>query len=359
MNLTPSFFGISKRFIRWACLAAGWLCLIATFARAGSVSTTQCYDTFLNSQFADNNNGGSTSFFTGESGQGGIMRALVRCDLPAGIDERTTVMQVTLTVRTAGLGSTGTTAPTAATETLRAVTEPWGEGDKVGATSMTYTVGQACTTGEASWNQRQCSIANWTTGGGTVAAAVSASAASPASIGADVAFTSTIGGMVTDVQSWVATPASNYGWRISSSTEGGLAQAQRFSSSEGGAGPSLAITYMCKAGFQDTGTSCTACTSAAQAACVTSQPGNTCVDPGPPSGYSCACNNAAYTGTGTGSCSDLNECIPNHCTDDGDIGALCIDHAAPATGYDCSCNTGFVFNGTTCSDLIFADGFDM
>src|SRR5450432_857071 len=306
MSLTPSFFEISKSFTRWACLAVGLFCLVATSAHAGSVSTTQCYDTFLNSQYPVNNNGGSTTFFTGESGQGGIMRALVRCDLPAAINERTMVTQVTLTLTTAGVAS-GTEPPTAATESLQALTEPWGEGDKAGETMMTYTVGQACTAGEATWSQSQCSIANWTTAGGTVAATVSASAASPASIGADVTFTSSSAGMVTDVQSWAATPASNYGWRISSSTEGGLAQAQRFYSSEAGAGqPSLAMTYACDSGFEDTGTGCTACTSAARAACVTSQSGNSCVDPGPPSGYSCTCGNPAYTGTGTGSCADLN-----------------------------------------------------
>jgi hypothetical protein len=360
MDLTPSLFAISKYLAIRALLAVGWLCLAAALVHAGQVSTTQCYDTFLNSQYPTNNNGGSTTFFTGQSGQGGIMRALIRCDLPAAINERTAVTQVTLTLRTAGLGSAGTTAPTAATEYLQALTEPWGEGNKAGETTGTYTVGSACTAGEATWSLPLCSIVNWTTAGGTVAAAASASASSPASIGAGVTFTSNSGGMVTDVQSWAATPASNYGWRISSSTEGGSAQAQRFNSSEAAAGiPTLAMTYGCKPGFQDTGNGCTACTTAAQSACVTSQLGNTCVDPGPPSGYSCSCNNAAYIGTGTGSCTDRNECVPNYCIDAGDIGALCIDHLAPAIGYDCSCNPGFVFDGLTCSDLIFADGFDM
>ena len=355
MNLTPSFFGISKRFIRWGCLAVGWLCLVATSAHAGSVSTTQCYDTFLNSFHPDNNNGGSTTFFTGENGEGGIMHALIRCDLPDAINERVTVAQVTLTLTTAGVAG-GTTPPTAAIEFLLPLTQPWGEGDKVGETMMTYTVGQACTAGEATWNQSQCSITNWTTAGGTVGA-LSASTTSPALIGANVTFTSASGGMVTDVQSWADTPASNYGWLMASSSSA-LGQAQRFNSSEAGAGqPSLAVTYACKSGFDDTGTGCTACTSAAQTACVTSQSGNMCVDPGPPSGYTCTCG-PAYTGTGTGSCTDLNECSPNHCTDVGDSGAVCTDHIAPATGYDCSCDVGFVFDGITCSDLIFADGFD-
>lgn len=329
-------------------------------AHAGDVSTTSCYDTFINSFHPDNNNGGDTSFFTGRSGEGGVMRGLLRCDLPAGIDERVMVTQVTLTLTTVGLGATGTSNPTAATETLRAITEAWGEGNKVGNTAMTYTVGQPCTAGEATWNARECAVANWTSGGGTVSGSPSASTSSPASIGASVSFTSTSGGMVTDVSNWIATPSSNNGWLVQSSTEtpsNGLAQ--RFVSREASSGrPVLAVKYACNSGFSDTGTGCTACTSTAQAACVTSEPDNTCNDPGAPSNYSCTCGNPAYTGTGTQSCTDLNECVPNLCVAAGDAGAVCTDHVAPATGYDCSCDAGFVFDGITCSDRIFADAFD-
>ena len=348
---------------RWCAhaifLGAMCLCCATVPVRAGSLSSTQCSDTFLNNVHASNNNGGAPTFFTGESGENGIMRALIRCDLPAGIDARVQVAQVTLTLTTAGLGSTGTTPPTAAIESLRAVTEAWGEGDKAGLTTTTYTVGQPCTAGEATWNQRQCSIANWATAGGTVSGTLSASASSPASIGSSVTFTGVSCGIVDDVMNWIAAPSSNFGWRISSSTEGASAQAQRFNSSEASSGrPVLAVTYGCKAGFEDTGTGCTACTTAAKAACVTSQAGNACVDPGAPSSYSCTCGNPAYTGTGTQSCTDFNACVPNHCLDAGDTGALCTDHVAPATGYDCTCDAGFVFDGMTCSDRIFADDFE-
>jgi len=63
-------------------------------------------------------------------------------------------------------------------------------------------------------------------------------------------------------------------------------------------------------------------------------------------------------GTGTGSCTDLDACIPNQCIDAGDGGALCFDHPAPETGYDCSCDAGFVFDGITCTDRFFADRFE-
>lgn len=344
---------------RAICLGAILGCLAAETVRAGSVSTTQCFDTFINNGYPGNNNGGDTTFFTGVSGQGNNMRGLIGCTLPSAIDSRATVTQVTLTLTTAGLGTTGTTPPTAATESLYPVAQSWGEGNKVGNTTGTYVVGQACTSGEATWNQSQCSISNWTTAGGTVSGGVSASASSPGSIGASVVFSSLGGGMVVDVENWANSPSNNYGWLVlSSSSVAG--QAQRYSSHEASSGvPQLAITYGCKSGFQDTGNGCTACTSSAQAACVNSQPGNSCMDPGAPSSYSCVCGNVAYTGTGTQACTDLNECTPNHCVDGGDSGAVCADHIAPATGYDCTCDAGFVFDGMTCTDRIFADNFEV
>lgn len=329
----------------------------ATVAHAGSVSSALCRDTFINSAHADNNNGGSASFFTGRAGDGGVMRGLIQCTMPAGINERVIVTQATtLSVTTVGLGTTGTNPPTAATESLYPVTVVWGEGTKVGASQSTYTVGQLCTSGEASWNQSECGIVSWTTPGGTVGP-LSANAASPAAIGSTVTFTGA--GVAADVQNWANTPSSNHGWLMSSSTEGSAGQAQRFASRESGAGiPALAITFTCNSSFVDTGTSCSACTSTAQASCVSSQPGNFCNDLAPPNTYSCLCNNPAYAGSGSMACTDRNECLPNHCIDKGDAGAVCTDHVAPATGYDCGCDSGFMFDGVACSDVIFADGFE-
>jgi hypothetical protein len=116
-------------------------------------------------------------------------------------------------------------------------------------------------------------------------------------------------------------------------------------------------TCSCTSGYQSTGgttPTCSpinACTAGANTSCVTGQTGNTCVDEPPPSAtYHCSCGNAAYTGTGTLSCTNKNECSPNHCSDGGDVGSsvACIDKPAPQTGYTCTCDAGFSFNGTTC-----------
>jgi hypothetical protein len=43
-------------------------------------------------------------------------------------------------------------------------------------------------------------------------------------------------------------------------------------------------------------------------------------------------------------------CAPvNHCRDFGDVGAICTD---TPTGYICSCDAGFTFNGVTCTPVL-------
>jgi hypothetical protein len=234
-------------------------------------------DTFLNGADPDNNDGGSGSIFTGHSGQAaGVMRGLVRFDFPADLQGHATLTSVRLTLTSRGLGPSGTTPPAPAVESLQAVTEAWAAGDGVGDAVMTFVVGQPCggTITGATWNQPSCgaSDAVWMAAGGTVAAAISGQAAVPATA-ADTAITwdgATAGneGMIADAQRWNDDPTTNFGWRITSSTEAaGSAQAQRFYSSEAGAhAPSLSLGYTCKAGYgpgigTDGNTTCLATTS--------------------------------------------------------------------------------------------------
>lgn len=121
--------------------------------------------------------------------------------------------------------------------------------------------------------------------------------------------------------------------------------------------------YVSTGGTTPTCQNLDACTTAAKNACVETCPltggtctqnmpsGNKCVDEAPTSTtYHCSCTNAAYTGTNTASCTDLNACATDHCRDGGDTGASekCHDAVAPNIGYTCDCDSGFSFNGTTC-----------
>ncbi len=111
--------------------------------------------------------------------------------------------------------------------------------------------------------------------------------------------------------------------------------------------------YILAGGIPSPAPSCvlpSSCDSRANAACASSQKGNACVNDSPPLiGFTCSCQNAAYVVSSDGQhCLDKDECNPNHCTDGGDLSAICTDHVAPLTGYDCACDPGSTFDGTTC-----------
>jgi hypothetical protein len=151
-----------------------------------------------------------------------------------------------------------------AVETLAALSQPWVQGNGVGDSTYWYTVGQACggTVTGATWNQTNCTTSTaWTAPGGTVAPSATgqASTAGVAAGAAVVWDSSSNPTMTADVQRWIDSPATNNGWRILSSSEGNSGSAQRFYSIEAGSNaPSLSVTYVCKAGFVESGTSCLA-----------------------------------------------------------------------------------------------------
>jgi hypothetical protein len=243
--------------IAWA---VGVLLLAAGPAFGGTQVLAPSDDTFINGGNPGNNNGGSSSVFTGTDGHGGLMRTLVRFAMPAGLQGRAIVMsaQLRLTLRALPNGTVGVPA----VDTLAALTQPWAQGNGSGELPGTITVGLACggTITGATWTQTNCATAtSWTTPGGTVAAA-SSGQASTTGVVADTAvvWDSALNpAMNADVQSWIDTPASNDGWRIASSTEGDTGSAQRFYSTEAGTfAPSLTVTYACKQNFVDNGTTC-------------------------------------------------------------------------------------------------------
>jgi hypothetical protein len=239
---------------------------LALFAAAPAFGGTQVLapsgDTFINSGNPGNNNGGSTSVFTGTDGHGGLMRTLVRFAMPAGLQGGATVSSVQLRLTLRALGDNTVGQP--AIDTLAANTQPWSQGNGSGQLPTSITVGLPCggTITGATWNQTDCSTAtNWTTPGGTVAASASGQADTTGlAVNSTVAWDSAANpGMKTDVQSWLDAPSGNNGWRIASSNEGTTASAQRFYSTEAGSfAPSLTVTYTCKPSFVDNGTSCVA-----------------------------------------------------------------------------------------------------
>jgi len=266
---------------------AGLAFLLAGAAVGGTISLVPAADTFVHSAYPDNNNGASASLFTGRSGQGGQMRALLRFAVPNGLTGRATASAAQLTLTLRGVGPDGTFANVASTLYFYRVS-PWGEGTGSGVTSGTYTVGQPCTPGAASWNSPTCIGATWSfvlTGiSMTTPAVVSGTAVASGA------------GVTAEVQSWIDSPASNNGLLLVSSTEASASTAAQryYTRTAGTSAPTLAFNFSCKPGFAEAGPSCNACTPAALDACVTSAPGNACIDPGGASTYQCQCVDPDY-----------------------------------------------------------------
>jgi hypothetical protein len=299
-----------------------------------------------------NNNGHSSSLFTGVSRTPGALRTVLRFDLPA-LQGRATVTHVVLALTARDLPRTFLDTP--ATLFAEPIAEAWREG--IGQQeALSLTVGSPCAANDVTWTTSNC-IDAWTAGV-PVTSAPAVSAVTTGVEGNVAQWDATSGTLVDTVQGWLDAPASNFGWRITSSTEVGPApQIQRFYAREGAFPPTLAVDFACKPGFAELGTTCTSCTAAAQAACAASVTGNACVDLGSPTpAFACTCGAPGYSvGTDGTSCVDVDDCVRNPCDDAGDVRATCSDRAAPDTGYDCTCSPGWIV-GTiaglvTCVDV--------
>lgn len=156
---------------------------------------------------------------TGSRGGSTVSRTLIRFDLSS-IPAGSTINSAQLKLRLEQASPTGGTR----TSTAHKLLLSWGEGPA----SASAGTGTAPGTGDATWNFRAFPVAPWTTPGGDFVAAPSASVAistttlSPSFLGP---------GMIADVQSWVASPATNFGWIIRG-VENVDGTARKFSSRE-------------------------------------------------------------------------------------------------------------------------------
>jgi MYXO-CTERM domain-containing protein len=342
-----------------AVFIAPWAPFGAQRAHAGSGTGTLTGDAFVNSANPTNNMGGSTGMIIGALGVGaGITHGFVKFNMPAGLTGRVTVTSATFRMILEGIGApTGPTAGTAATYSLFRLLQNWSEGTGANDAQTFFVVGVACAGASVSWNHANCGAGiTWTTPGGTAFGTASAAASTTGLvIGGTLTFSSGVcagTNLTCDVQNWIDN-GNPFGWMITSSAAV-AGQAQKFFTREGGSSPTLAFNFSCKAGYKDIGTSCTTCTDAANADCIithTLPNANRCNDAGPPATtYTCTCDPTVYkNGTAAdGKPGCVIGCSPtNHCRDNGDAAAGCTD---VATGYTCSCSTGFVLNstGTSC-----------
>lgn len=156
---------------------------------------------------------------TGPRGQERIRRCLLAFDLasiPAGAIIDSVKLRLLMSQSSSG----------AQMIQLRRVLANWGEG--ASNASEPGGGGVPATTGDATWLHRFFNATRWTNAGGDFATTASASQA----VGGNGFYTwGSTPQMVADVQAWLDTPASNFGWSLLGNEESSMT-AKRFDSRE-------------------------------------------------------------------------------------------------------------------------------
>jgi autotransporter-associated beta strand protein len=201
-----------KCFLPKALLAAVAAVGFSSVANAAAVALTPVLD---NSIFSENDNSEALgNLFAGRTnGTSGtaLRRALMMFDVAGNIAAGATINSVTLTLTQL---KTKALAPSAAFE-IHPLTDSWGAG-----TSSAAGIGRgsAPTTGDVTWNYRFYNTTHWTTTAGGDFGATSGTAVFGTGAPTTDTFASQTG-MVTDVQNWLNSPSSNFGWILLASNE--------------------------------------------------------------------------------------------------------------------------------------------
>jgi len=180
------------------------------------------------------NSNGLGKLYSGQTCTDNSRRALLHFDIAGLIPGGVTVTDVTLTLN---VDNSGVDA-SAEDYSIHAVTQDWGEG----ASSGTGT-GAAAIAPDATWLDAMFGTEPWVTAGGDFNPVASATTVLTAVEG-DYDWTGAT--MVSDVQSWLDDPSSNFGW-ILIGDEGSTCTARRFGSKDDGVAPILSITFTCGA----------------------------------------------------------------------------------------------------------------
>ncbi len=201
----------------FACLMV--LAAHAAFADFAAVGASKDNTLYLDGT-GGLSNGAGAYLFAGQAGS--VRRGLLAFDVASAVPAGSTIQSVTLTLH---CSRAPFLAPAVAC-TLNRVLANWGEGaSDAGDPGGT---GTAAAPGDATWIHTFFPGSLWTTPGGDFDATVSASQ----NVGdAGTYVWGSTAQMVADVQSWLDTPATSYGW-IVRGVEGGGSNARRFDTKE-------------------------------------------------------------------------------------------------------------------------------
>jgi hypothetical protein len=194
---------------------------------SATITLNASKDATLFSELPNNSAGGGPGLFVGKIASGsGVRRSLLAFDVASSVPAGSTITSAQLTLH---IGKTPNT--TGVLMNLRRLLANWGEGTN-GSTSTTIAhtgQGFAAGTGDATWNARNSPSTLWTAAGAASEASASLSASATACGPANSAVTwLSTPTLVSDVQGWLNTPATNFGWLLLNNSESTAGTAKAF-----------------------------------------------------------------------------------------------------------------------------------
>jgi hypothetical protein len=208
-----------------AVITIGALVFGQAIASAAMITIGASKDVTIFQNNVNNSSGGGNGLFAGTNGTSSPRRALIAFDIADNVPAGATISGVQLTLTLGQIA--GMAASSSATIGLFDVSEDWGEGTAETSNPLTDSIGgqgqgAAATGGDATWNDSFYSATSpiaWTHPGGDFSATASASNTITGAVTGTAYTWGSTTGMVGDVQAWLDTPSSNFGWMLKNSDE--------------------------------------------------------------------------------------------------------------------------------------------
>jgi hypothetical protein len=235
----------SRLVVKAASAAGLWLCL-GSGALANIANLTPSKDnTLFEDPMGMLSNGAGPHIYAGQTNINLLRRGLIAFDIAGNIPAGSKINSVSLAVQCSQVAPGEGVNPRS--HGLHAASQDWGEGTSNSGSPGGG--GAPATTGDATWTHTFYSTSPWTSPGGDYAATPSATLMVA---GAGAYAWSSTAMLVSDVQGWLDTPASNFGWVIIGE-ESIFGTARRFDSRESLNMPVLTIDYTPPPTFYCTG----------------------------------------------------------------------------------------------------------
>ncbi|MDN5870954.1 MAG: DNRLRE domain-containing protein [Nitrococcus sp.] len=224
--------------------------MLVTPAFAGMVTIGPAADATIYENKVNNSNGAGPGIFVGGNGSGSPRRGLISFDVASSVPAGSTITSVATTLylgQVAGSGR-GQGDSTARMISLYALTMPWGEGTTGSSEADIPGTGEGfpANTGDATWNANKFNQSLWTNAGGDHALIASGSLSVGNLVNVPYTWLSTPQ-LITDVQSWLDTPSSNFGWELINADENASKTFRAFYTkewSDPSMHPQLAISFV-------------------------------------------------------------------------------------------------------------------